>query len=136
MHGNMELCCFLTASRDKAEIRLAHWLKSKTDPARRGWGEGAERGFKKVKEGRGRLEVATEDEKKEGKTVNPLSVWRRLFFLSLVLRSAFTSSKYLPSLAPPSPTSNLIYLKHMCAALSLSAPIRRPVGAHMTLFSP
>lgn len=23
--------CFLTASRDKTEIRLLHWLKSKTD---------------------------------------------------------------------------------------------------------
>lgn len=36
MHGNMELFCFLTASRDKAEIRPSHRLKSKTDPGRGG----------------------------------------------------------------------------------------------------
>lgn len=35
--------CFLTASRDKAEIWLLHWLKSKTDPT--GGGRGGRVGF-------------------------------------------------------------------------------------------
>lgn len=102
---------FLTASRDKVEIWPLHRLKSKTDPA---WGGGVG-GVKKVKErGKGGVEVA-----RKRNIVNPLSVWRCLF-LSLFL-----------SVFPPLPSlSNLIYSKHMCVALSLSASIRASGGPY------
>lgn len=71
-----------------------------------GGGEGGIRGVKKVKKrGNGGEEVA-----RKGNIVNPLSVWRCLF------------------LSPP--PSNLIYSKHMCAALSLSASIRASGGPY------
>lgn len=54
------------------------------------------------KRGKGGEEVA-----RKGNIVNPLSVWR--------------------CVPPP---SNLIYLKHMCAALSLSASIRASGGPY------
>lgn len=62
--------------------------------------------------GNGGVEVA-----RKGNIVNPLSVWRCLF-LSLFL-SFFLS-----------PLCNLIYLKHMCAPLSLSASIRASGGPY------
>ena len=56
----------------------------------------------------------------KGNIVNPLSVWRCLSF--------FPSFSHLFS--PPLSPSNLIYSKHMCAALSLSASIRASGGPY------
>lgn len=73
-------------------------------------------GVKKVKERRkGGVEVA-----RKGNIVNPLSVWRCLSF--------FPSFSH--SFSPPLSLSNLIYSKHMCAALSLSASIRASGGPY------